>query len=186
MRTNKKLKAIIIDHNDSFTENVRAWLQPDFEVTVIHFDNIPNVQTANHDLIIISPGPKSPQDYPRTIHFLKSLPNSQPVLGICLGMQMMYHLTGAHIKSYAPPIHGKATKMICEIPDFHQTSIARYHSLRVPDIHSEFNVLGTSDGIPMWAQHPTKKWMGFQFHPESFLTEKSVEFKNFIKGWICE
>lgn len=186
MPRNIKQNAVIIDHNDSFTENVRAWLLPDFDVDIIHFQRIPYFQIADYDLILISPGPKSPQDYPETQQFLKSLPDSKPVLGICLGMQMMYHLTEADIQPYAPPVHGKATTMNCTHFEFNNTQIARYHSLRVPSNHPEFIVNGTSDHLPMWIQHKTKKWMGFQFHPESFLTEKSNQFRTFIKGWICE
>lgn len=168
------LKAALIDHNDSFTWNIKAWLAPSFEVSVLDYRKINSIHFSDYDLIVLSPGPKTPTDYPLTQQLLASLPNQKAVLGICLGMQAMTLAEGGSVTAYYPPLHGKTSVL-----DTIGTPIARYHSLKcnMPDT---FNVLSTSDQLPMIVQHKTKNWLGFQFHPESFLTEQPRFFLQMV------
>ena len=179
----RPVKALLIDHDDSFTENVRSWLNTKTQVDVVHHSHLHKVTTSDYGLIVISPGPKSPADYPATQLFIKQLPTTVPVLGICLGLQMMYFIEGASITAYQPPLHGKTTALTCQIPEFNQTAVARYHSLRVPSNHPQFLVRAHCEEIPMWCEHKNKKWMGFQFHPESFLTQKADLFLDYVLRW---
>jgi anthranilate/para-aminobenzoate synthase component II len=176
--------ALFIDHDDSFTHNVVRWLEPAFDVTVVHHAELPSAVASptpapldwsqkSPNLIVVSPGPRSPQDYPRTLSYLKTLPASQPVLGICLGLQMMALLEGAEVVPYAPPRHGVGTPLSCpSIIELQGLIVGRYHSLCCQSLPPSFEELAQSEGLPMWLRHRDKKWMGFQFHPESFLTER--------------
>lgn len=171
--------ALIIDHDDSFIWNIKFWLEPEFSVTILNHSQLNNQAVFSHyDLIVMSPGPKSPQDYPRSLELIKNL--NQPVLGICLGFQMMTLLSGGSVQAYTPPRHGKTSVL-----DTNHLKVGRYHSLKcLPS--KDFKVMAYSqdDQCVMWAEHLTKKQIGFQFHPESFLTEQSEIYKQHVLKWI--
>lgn len=204
------MKALLIDHDDSFTYNLRNWLSPAFSVEVRSHRDL-EVASQDHsalasdvDLIVLSPGPKSPADYPHVkkfIHQLKTsqletsqaetshLKPSQKVFGVCLGMQIMTECEGGSVTPYSPPLHGKKSKLVVSPSfnsEFNGVSVARYHSLQcVFSIGTEFDVLAVSenDRLPMWVEHRQHPWMGFQFHPESFMTEKPELFLHYLQSW---
>ena len=173
-------KAIIIDHHDSFTWNIKNWLSQSFDVQIIDCAEI-NAQTnLTADLIVLSPGPKSPTDYPETLRYLKTLPTNQCVLGICLGMQMMTVVSGDIVKPYSPPLHGKSSALSSQNEKMNHLQVARYHSLMCEVSDSYLTLAKTEKNIPMIIKHKQKNWMGYQFHPESFLTEKNTIYLDFI------
>jgi anthranilate synthase component II len=183
----RKKKALIIDHDDSFIWNIKSWLSEKFEVSVINHCELTKFYppTNLYDLIVLSPGPKSPSDYPLSLNYLQKSPAEQPLLGICLGWQMMVQQEKGHVQTYLPVLHGKTSKLISLNPEIHGLTVARYHSLTtVPT--NDFKILATSDQdqLVMWGQHQLKKWMGFQFHPESFLTEKKSYFLQQVELWM--
>lgn len=177
------MKALLIDHDDSFTYNLRRWLKPLCEEIVVinHLDleKVPATQ-----LVVLSPGPLHPENYPHVQKFLQSLPPQTFVYGVCLGMQIMVAGEGGTVESYAPPLHGKKSRLRSEL-SVNNLEVARYHSLkcRPPAV---FDVLAVSedDGLPMWVRHKSKKWMGVQFHPESFLTERPAVHLQALREWI--
>lgn len=169
------LRAVLIDHHDSFTYNIKAWLKSRFAVSIIDCESVATLNANDFDLVIISPGPKTPSDYPETKVFLKSLPANKPVLGICLGLQMMNEIEGGLVSAYYPPVHGKTSALDSKLINFNHVQVARYHSLKC-DMADLFEVLATSEDLPMIVRHKNKKWLGMQFHPESFLTEKPELF----------
>ncbi len=173
-------KAIIIDHHDSFTWNIKNWLSQSFDVQIIDCADLSVQGSLNADLIVLSPGPKSPNDYPSTLNFLKTLPAVQPVLGVCLGMQMMTVVSGGVVKAYSPPLHGKSSALISSNEKLNHLKVARYHSLMCTVNDSYELIAKTEKNIPMIIKHKQKNWMGYQFHPESFLTEKSQLYLDFI------
>lgn len=183
------VNAILIDHDDSFTFNLRHWLQGVVnDVTIINhralLESSTRPQLLENQLIVLSPGPNSPNNYPHTIKWMNEMDAHNPVLGICLGMQLMTLAGGGGVSKYAPPLHGKTSKLKTDLP-FGDLSVARYHSLGCSGL-DQFKILATSDDLPMWIQHKKKKWMGMQFHPESFLTEKSNLLQNFCLDWLNE
>lgn len=169
------LKALLIDHHDSFTYNIKAWLKPRFAVSIIDYDDIRKANPLDYDLVIISPGPKTPADYPLSKDFLKNVPVNKPVLGICLGLQMMNEIENGTVREYYPPVHGKTSALTSTAPQFNNLQVARYHSLKC-EMADNFEVIATSESIPMIVKHKKKNWLGLQFHPESFLTEKPETF----------
>lgn len=173
-------KAIIIDHHDSFTWNIKNWLSQSFDVQIIDCADL-NVQTSlKADLIVLSPGPKSPNDYPETLNYLKSLPVNQRILGICLGMQMMTVVSGGAVRPYSPPLHGKSSTLSSPNEKINHLKVARYHSLMCSVSDSYQTIAETENNIPMIIKHKEKNWLGYQFHPESFLTAKNEVFLDFI------
>lgn len=188
MTKSSKMKALIIDHDDSFIWNIKAWLSPFFEVKILNHTQLRASQiidSKDYDLIVLSPGPKSPLDYNESLNFLNQSNSQQPILGICLGWQMMVQVTSGQVTPYQPVYHGKTSILISENSEINLKTVARYHSLiTIPN--SDFNILAYSetDHHVMWAKSNLKKWMGFQFHPESFLTKDPLFFLNYLLDWI--
>lgn len=189
------MKALLIDHDDSFTQNLKHWLKPVFqEIVVLNHTQLHGFQEVENfekkfDLLILSPGPKSPYDYPDSLEILNRLQSTTPVFGVCLGLQIMASQMGLSVSVYSPPKHGKTSKLKILAPHlkkFENLSVARYHSIKIDSSNSDFSILAESadDAIPMWFQSSKKKWMAVQFHPESFLTENPEAHLNYLKEWL--
>ena len=187
------MKALLIDHDDSFTYNLRDWLGPAFSVDVRNHRDLEAGLSENnlnlYSVIVLSPGPKAPRDYPHVKKFIQGLASDRKVFGVCLGMQILCELDSGHVVTYTPPLHGKKSKIKTTdsaIEKFNGLSVARYHSLQCELApNSGFKILATTEGDnkPMWLQHRYKKQLAFQFHPESFLTEEPNLFLQYLNDW---
>jgi anthranilate/para-aminobenzoate synthase component II len=177
------MKALLIDFDDSFTYNLRHWLSPlCSEVVVRNHRDLSQLPETR--LVVLSPGPLHPNNYPHAQTLLQKLPAETFVFGVCLGLQLMVASEGGLVESYSPPLHGKKSKLASRLP-VNGMEVARYHSLKcVPT--GDFETLATAadDGVPMWLKHKSKNWMGVQFHPESFLTANSEEHLKALSQWV--
>lgn len=179
----------LIDHYDSFTYNIVAWLgkSSSLDVKVIPYGE--KLTWQDYDALIFSPGPKSPKDFPLSMELLQINP-PRPILGICLGMQMMLEAQGAQIVPYSPPLHGKTSCLTIKQPhiffkDISNPVVARYHSLVAKDIPENFEILATSpEGHAMAVWDEQKGQLGIQFHPESFLTNSGNQLRDNFLEWI--
>ena len=172
---------LVIDFYDSFVHNLIDYVhQTGHRTTHIFYDKITfdTIIHINPSAIILSPGPNHPADYPDICDIIKKIPKHIPILGVCLGHQIIGYVYGADIIQ-TPPAHGIATKII-----HHHTGIfknipvpilvGRYHSLSVTNISDDFMVTAdTSDetAIIMGIAHKKYPIYGVQFHPESLLTD---------------
>ena len=137
------------------------------------------IETLKPEAIILSPGPGRPQDAGCCIEVVQKLGGKIPILGVCLGHQVICEAYGG-VVSYAKQLmHGKqsVTKLDTKTPLFvglpEETTVARYHSLAAQEetFPECLQVTArTSDGEIMALQHKTKAVYGVQFHPESYLT----------------
>jgi anthranilate/para-aminobenzoate synthase component II len=159
--------ALLIDHDDSFTHNICAWLSTRFSVEMTHHRDLVKMQFKpnSYDLVLFSPGPKSPQDYPQSLNYLTSLPDTQHALGICLGMQMMALAGGGDVTTYSPPLHGKTSVLTSTLKNFDGLRVARYHSMACDVTKTNFTTLAHSDHRPMWIEHQQKNGWGYSFIP---------------------
>lgn len=178
-----RLSALIIDHDDSFTQNLKSWLEQKFAVQVVNAESFKENQVSA-DLVVLSAGPKSPQDYSQSLNWLKKNPQ-HPTLGICMGMQLMTLAEGGSVTPYSPVLHGKTSILEFVISDFPQFPVARYHSLEC-QVTPIFLTKAKSkdDNITMWVEHQTKPWLGWQFHPESFLTDDQGLLISYLETWL--
>lgn len=181
------MKIILIDNNDSFTNNLEHLLVREInhpEVTVVSYSKIiqcsvrtdcehskKSVDLDEFDLIVISPGPGKPQDYPEYDAVINS---GKPILGICLGMQIINEHFGGRTSRLTGCFHGRAEDI-----EFNgkTLSVARYHSLYCSAVGEGLEVLAAnSQGVPMALVHKQLPLLAYQFHPESFLTEQAGVF----------
>ena len=109
-----------------------------------------------------------------------------PVLGVCLGHQIIGHVFGAVIRKGNRPMHGKVTSikndgqgLFKNLP--RQYKVTRYHSLIVDDENfpQDLQVDARSeDGVIMGLSHRSMPVYGVQFHPEAVLTQYGHELLN--------
>jgi para-aminobenzoate synthetase len=173
---------VLVDNYDSFTYNLAQLLARVAGVppVVVRNDELPAAEILRLDpaAIVLSPGPGRPQ-VARDVGVCAELATQPhvPVLGVCLGFQVLVHTSGGEV-AQLPPVHGRTSpvrhtgaELFGGLPqDF---DAVRYHSLgavgRLPD---ELELTAwTADGLPMAVRHRSRRAWGVQFHPESVATE---------------
>lgn len=184
----------VIDNYDSFTFNlVHYILHTGVEVEVFRNDkvSIQYLETLNPGAIVISPGPGRPEDAGISLDVVTHLSGKIPILGVCLGHQVIAQSFGGKIIHAKQIMHGKTSVVTADGQNiFHGInkpfSVMRYHSLAVSpdDIPSCLTVTAkTDDGEIMGIRHTTHPTQGVQFHPESFMTSVGKRLiRNFITG----
>ena len=169
------MKILLIDNNDSFTCNLEHLLAitTKGKVKTIPYDELISEQPKGYDFTVISPGPGKPSEYPEYSYLFAQ---NVPVLGICLGMQIINEFFGGKIAPLPGCVHGKT-----DIIKFlgRNYTVARYHSLYLSQVADCLEVIATNmNGLPMAIRHKSRKILGYQFHPESFLTQDGEDFIN--------
>ncbi len=175
------LRIFVLDNYDSFTWNLVQLLgRIGADVTVARNDevSVADVRAVGPDAIVISPGPSRPETAGVSVQLVSELGPSVPTLGVCLGHQAIGVAYGAEVVR-VPPVHGKAASVhharggsFAGLPS--PISAARYHSLAIAreSLPAELEVTAWSDdGVVMGVRHRSHPVEGFQFHPESILTE---------------
>ena len=137
------------------------------------------------NIIVLSPGPGSPRDYPVTSKIYKKYKGKKKIIGICLGYQQILFNEKGKIIQQKNIFHGYQSKVRVtnESKLFKKNKIfkvGRYHSLKLYEPYKSNNIKITmrcaKSNIPMAIEDKKNNVYGFQFHPESFLTENG----NFI------
>ena len=185
-----RMKLVMIDNYDSFTHNlVQLFYEFDLEVEVRRHDAIAAEQVAGlrPDWVCISPGPKTPAEAGVSAAVVRALSGRVPILGVCLGMQVINEVFGGRTRLAPLPVHGKRSLVrhlgkgpFAGLPS--PLSLARYHSLQCVLGSRELIPLAwAEDGVLMGLMHESLPIWGVQFHPESFLSERGLEMAhNFL------
>jgi para-aminobenzoate synthetase/4-amino-4-deoxychorismate lyase len=174
----------VIDNYDSFTYNLaHLLLGAGAAVEVVRNDEVAVAEVAalRPDAIVISPGPCAPAEAGISVDVVRALGAATPILGICLGHQVIAVAYGGTVVRAAEPAHGYASVIshdgsgvLAGLPA--RFSAARYHSLVVdegslpPALRVTVRLAGQSEDIVMGIKHATHPVEGLQFHPESILT----------------
>ena len=186
------MKIILIDNYDSFTFNLYHYVSSlGVTVDVVRNDKITYQQIIKikYDKIIISPGPGNPNQSGNCIKIVKALYKKIPILGVCLGHQIIGQVFGSNIIPAKKLMHGKTStiksKKIGILKNLPSTFEAtRYHSLIVEKktLSDQLEITAeTKDGIIMGIMHKEYNIHGVQFHPESIKTIIGIKIlKNFI------
>mgnify|MGYP001398681403 FL=1 len=186
-------KIILIDNYDSFTFNLYHYLSSlKIDVDVIRNDQITSkeILKKRYNKIVISPGPGNPNQSGNCLKIVKSLYKRIPILGVCLGHQIIGQVFGSKIIQAKKLMHGKTSKIISKktgvLKNLPKTFEAtRYHSLIIDkkSLSEDLEITAeTKDGLIMGVRHKKYDVHGVQFHPESIKTKIGIKvFKNFIK-----
>nr|QUE30068.1 trpG [Porphyrostromium boryanum] len=186
---------LIIDNYDSFTYNLVQYIgEMGYDLHVARNDkiNIQEILDLNPSKIIISPGPGSPCESHISLEIVRQLSGLFPILGVCLGHQIIGAVHDASVIRSVSQMHGKVSNIYHDKTNTLFKNVpspfiaTRYHSLIVDKNSCPSSLLitsSTSDGIVMSVQHKDKPNLyGIQFHPESILTKvgKTI-LKNFLE-----
>ena len=184
---------LVIDNYDSFTYNLVQYLGELGANLVVHRNDkitIQEIKALCPQRIIISPGPGGPKDAGISCEVIKHFAESTPILGVCLGHQVIGYAFGAEIVRAPKIMHGKTSEIHHDGKTIFTGvkspfTATRYHSLIVkretlPDC---FNISAwTSEDEIMGLRHKEYTIEGVQFHPESILTGEGKKIlANFLK-----
>ena len=186
-------KIILIDNYDSFTFNLYHYLSSlKINVDVIRNDQISSkeILKRKYNKIVISPGPGNPNQSGNCLKIVKSLYKKIPILGVCLGHQIIGQVFGSKIVQARKLMHGKTSKIVSKkngvLKNLPKTFEAtRYHSLIIDkkSLSKDLEITAeTQDELIMGVRHKKYHVHGVQFHPESIKTKIGIKIlENFIR-----
>ena len=185
---------LMIDNYDSFTYNLVQYmgeLGADIHVERNDCISISEIESLKPKKIVISPGPCTPAKAGISVEVIKKFAGKVPVLGVCLGHQLVGAAFGGEIIKAGKLMHGKTSEvrhdgktLFKNLPN--PFTATRYHSLvlnrkTLPDC---FEITAESeDNEIMGIRHRDLSVEGVQFHPESILTPNGKDLlMNFIEN----
>jgi anthranilate synthase/aminodeoxychorismate synthase-like glutamine amidotransferase len=185
---------LLLDNYDSFTFNLfQALSELGAEVEVVRNDKITieeiEARLDEIDGIVVSPGPCTPREAGISVDLVRRLAGRKPILGVCLGHQVIGAAFGAEIVHARKLMHGMTSQIQHDgkglFRDLPNPFIAtRYHSLIIDPatLPPAFEVTARSeDGVIMGVRHRELPIEGVQFHPESILTVVGTDLlRNFL------
>ena len=188
------MKILLIDNYDSFTYNLYHYIsRVNKDVDVIRNDEINSkaILKKKYKKIVISPGPGNPNQAGNCLKIVKDVYKKIPILGVCLGHQVIGQAFGGKIVNANNLMHGKTSKikhlrkgLFKNIKNNFEAT--RYHSLVVDRKRLSKNLIITAETknkTIMGLMHKDYNIHGFQFHPESISTKVGMKLiENFIKN----
>jgi para-aminobenzoate synthetase component II len=189
------MRVLLVDHEDSFVHNIEQALAARGANVLCLRSTEPfrRARAFDPDAVVLSPGPGRPGDRRRTRlsrEVLDRWEEERPVLGVCLGHQLIAERYGARVGRAESPVHGEVTRLrhdgrglFRSIPS--PTVGARYHSLVVDPktVPADLEVSAWGDGgVVMALRHRRRPTESVQFHPESYLTPEGPRMlANFLR-----
>ena len=188
------MKILLIDNYDSFTFNLYHYLSTlNLKVEVHRNDKIDEKKIINLKFkkIVISPGPGNPNQSGNCLKIVSKFYKKMPILGVCLGHQIIGQVFGSRIIKAKKLMHGKTSYIynknkgiLKNLPKKFEAT--RYHSLIIDKktFSNDLEITAeTADGTIMGVQHKKYNIHGVQFHPESIKTKLGMKIlKNFVNS----
>ncbi|MGE7093913.1 aminodeoxychorismate/anthranilate synthase component II [Lysinibacillus sp. NPDC048646] len=187
---------LMIDNYDSFTYNlVQYFGEFGHELIVKRNDmlTVEDIEQLAPDMIVISPGPCSPNEAGESLNIIKYFTGNIPILGVCLGHQAIAQVFGGKVIRAERLMHGKTSPVLHAEIGLHTGmpnpfQATRYHSLIVEkeSLPECFEVTAwTTEGEIMGIRHKDYPIEGVQYHPESIMTEQGKKLlRHFIELYV--
>ena len=191
-------KVLFVDNFDSFTYNlVDDFCKRDCQARVYRADtSVEDLERVaaefKPDLLVISPGPGTPDTAGVSLAAVEHFRDKLPILGVCLGHQVIAAAHGGTVDRAPEQVHGKTVMLKHDSSALFEGvrnpfEAGRYHSLVAlgETLPADLEINASTDaGLVMAIRHRERPIFGVQFHPESILTEDGkILLKNFLK--IC-
>jgi len=187
---------LMIDNYDSFTYNlVQYFGEFGHELVVKRNDTltVKDIEQLAPDMIVISPGPCSPNEAGESLNIINYFAGNIPILGVCLGHQAIAQVFGGNVIRAERLMHGKTSPVLHADIGLHKDmpnpfQATRYHSLIVEKetLPECFEVTAwTDEGEIMGIRHKDYPIEGVQYHPESIMTEQGKKLlRQFIELYV--
>lgn len=189
---------LMIDNYDSFIYNLVQYLgELGEELKVVRNDEITiaEIEELAPKMIVISPGPCTPNEAGESLNIIQHFAGKVPILGVCLGHQAIAQAFGGNVIRAERLMHGKTSPVFHSEIGLHRKNAnpfaaTRYHSLIV-EKHSLPDCLEvtswTEEGEIMGLRHKEFAIEGVQYHPESIMTEDGKQLlKEFLELYCKE
>nr|WP_320024496.1 aminodeoxychorismate/anthranilate synthase component II [uncultured Acetobacterium sp.] len=185
---------LMIDNYDSFTYNLVQYLEGLNETVIVKRNDkitLDEIAAMAPSMIVLSPGPCTPNESGICLDVVDRFKGEIPILGICLGHQIIGQAFGCKITKALEPVHGKVHAISHDNAGVfgglnNPLKVTRYHSLVVEnkEIPDFFEITATTDDNEiMGMRHKDYHIEGVQFHPEAILTEMGMELlDNFFQS----
>lgn len=188
---------LIVDNFDSFVYNLARYLQRLGQETVVvrnDATDVARVRAMKPQAIVLSPGPCTPREAGCSLELVRKLAGEIPMLGVCLGHQVIGEACGGKIVRAPQPMHGRTSTiehdqqgLFAGLPS--TLTVGRYHSLVIEEstLPTSLKVTArTAEGVVMAIAHREWQLYGVQFHPEAILTEGGFTLlANFLRLADC-
>jgi anthranilate synthase/aminodeoxychorismate synthase-like glutamine amidotransferase len=191
----RHMRTVLIDNFDSFTYNLVHYFQmAGSDVSTFRNNRcLEDVIQADPQFLVFSPGPGRPEDSGLCLEALRYFAGKIPILGVCLGHQIISHVFGGKVGHAQVPVHGKVHRIrhtgqgiFRDLP--RELQVTRYHSLSIETMPEDFLVTAELTEKPneiMAIQHRDQPIFGVQFHPEAVLTEQGNRMiENFLQAAV--
>lgn len=200
-------RVLFIDNFDSFTYNlVDDFCKRRCQAKVYRADTeLEELQRVagefEPDLLVISPGPGTPDTAGVSLAAVGHFKDRVPILGVCLGHQVIVQYFGGRIGHAPEPVHGKPSRVTHDGKGVfagveNPLQAGRYHSLVALELPDCLERTAEFEGIIMGMRHKELPIFGVQFHPESILTPAggkiienmlriAVAEKQKVRGQVC-
>jgi len=173
---------VILDNRDSFVFNLARYfvlLGSQVKVLPSHNIDLEEIQSAKPQALVISPGPCTPKEAGVSMACVRKFRGIIPILGVCLGHQVIVEALGGVVLASNDPRHGRMSSVTHDPTDMfsgisNPMSACRYHSLIAEEqsLPQALRVTArTQDGVIMAVENSQEHLYGVQFHPESILTQ---------------
>lgn len=185
---------LMIDNYDSFTYNLVQYLEGLNETVIVKRNDkitLDEIAEMAPSMIVLSPGPCTPNESGICLDVVHRFKGQIPILGICLGHQIIGQAFGCKITKALEPVHGKVHAIAHDNAGVfdglnNPLKVTRYHSLVVEnqEIPDFFEITARTDQNEiMGLRHKDYPIEGVQFHPEAILTEMGMELlDNFFQS----
>ncbi|MCP9952133.1 anthranilate synthase component II [Actinomadura madurae] len=186
------MRVLVVDNHDSFVYNIVQYLRElGADCVVKDRSDVAVADAARVAGVLLSPGPGHPADAGVCLDLVRDAERrGTPLLGVCLGHQVIAHVHGGAVGRAPEIVHGSTSEIHHDgagvfrgLPD--PFPATRYHSLAVrpgtvpPDVLDV--TARTPDGVIMGLRHRTRPVEGVQFHPESVLSRHGHRL---LRNWL--